>query len=145
MADGLNKVILIGHLGADPVHRVTTGSKDVCDFRLATTESWRGDDGNRNQTTEWHRVVVWGRTAVIVKENLSKGSQVYVEGKLRTRKWTDNENRDRYTTEVIASKVLFLGGGKRGSGPDGFNADVPDESGGSSNSYSGGMEDDIPF
>jgi len=144
MADGLNKVILIGHLGADPVHRVTTGNKDVCDFRLATTESWRGEDGNRNQTTEWHRVVVWGRTAVIVKENLTKGSQVYVEGKLRTRKWTDNENRERYTTEIIASKVLFLGGGKRSGGADSFNADIPDDMG-SGRGFSGGMDDDIPF
>ncbi len=115
MADGLNKVILIGHLGADPVHRVTSSNKDVSDFRLATTESWRGEDGSRNQSTEWHKVVVWGRMAVIVKENLNKGSQVYVEGRLKTRKWTDNEGRDRWTTEVIASKILFLGG-RRGGG-----------------------------
>ncbi|MDA3863160.1 MAG: single-stranded DNA-binding protein [Deltaproteobacteria bacterium] len=108
MADGLNKVMLIGNLGKDPVHRVTSNNKDVVDFSIATTESWRGQDGNREQRTEWHRIVAWGKTAINVKDHLSKGSKVYIEGKLQTRKWTDKNNVDKYTTEIVARSVLFL-------------------------------------
>jgi single-strand DNA-binding protein len=104
----LNRVDLIGNLGNDPELRKTNSEQDVCNFRLATNESWKDKDGNDHSETEWHNIVVWGKLAVICGEHLKKGSQVYIEGKLKTRKWKDNEDRDRYTTETKASKVLFL-------------------------------------
>jgi single-strand DNA-binding protein len=152
MADGLNRVMLIGNLGADPIHRVTANNKDVTDIRIATTESWRGEDGNRNQATEWHKIVIWGRTAISVRDNLKKGSQVYIEGKIKTRKWTDNENRDRYSTEIVANKVLFLGGRRP---LDSAYGNAGDEHGGNQGMGGGNQfqpannevptDDDIPF
>ena len=152
MSDGLNKVILIGHLGSDPVFKVTPGNRNVAEFSLATTESWRGDDGNRHQNTEWHKIIVWGNAALAVRDNLSKGRQVYVEGKIRTRKWTDKEGNDRYTTEIIASKVLFLGS-RQTSSDGGFNNSYNNQNYNapsqdfSSNSPSESVDDkdDLPF
>ncbi|MBU1220957.1 single-stranded DNA-binding protein [Myxococcota bacterium] len=144
MADGLNKVMLIGHLGADPVHKVTSGNNDVTDLRLATTESWRGPDGNRQEQTEWHRIVVWGKQAIFARDYLKKGSKIYVEGKIRTRKWTDQEGKDHYTTEIMAKSFLFLDSKKpidnnyQGSGQD---SGMPSNYG----SPMGADDDDIPF
>jgi single-strand DNA-binding protein len=148
MADGLNKVMLIGHLGSDPELRVTSNNREVVNFSLATSESWKGDDGNRNQQTEWHKIVVWGKIAKVVKDNLNKGSQVYLEGKIKTRKWTDNENRDRYSTEIVANKVLFLGSKKPlSSSPYGNDSGSENSGGGSTPAYGGNpvSDNDIPF
>jgi len=106
----VNKVILIGRLGQDPELRYTPSGQAACDLSLATNESWT-KDGQKQERTEWHRVVVWGKSAEACKQYLSKGSQAYVEGRLQTRKWQDKEGRDRYTTEIVASEVKFLGGG----------------------------------
>jgi single-strand DNA-binding protein len=118
----LNKVTLIGNLGKDPVFRVTANNSPVAEFSLATTESWK--DGNeRVSHTEWHKVVVWGKLAQAVRDGLHKGSKTYIEGSLRTRKWTDKDGIDRYTTEVNASRVLFLDPRRR----DQDNADLADD------------------
>jgi len=111
MARGVNKVILIGNLGADPETRYTTGGSAVTNVRLATTESWRDkQSGEQQENTEWHRVVFFGRLAEIAAEYLRKGSQCYVEGRIRTNKWQDKEGHDRYTTEIIARELTLLGG-----------------------------------
>ena len=111
MARGINKVILIGNLGADPDVRYTAGGAAVSNVNLATTESWRDkESGEQQEKTEWHRVVFFGRLAEIVAEYLKKGSQVYVEGRLQTRKWQDKEGNDRYTTEIVANEMQMLGG-----------------------------------
>ncbi|MBI2993384.1 MAG: single-stranded DNA-binding protein [Gammaproteobacteria bacterium] len=115
MARGINKVILIGNLGDDPEVRYTAGGAAVANIRLATSESWKDkESGEKQERTEWHRVVFFGRLAEIVAEYLKKGSQVYVEGSLRTNKWQDKSGNDRYTTEIIASEMQMLGG--RGGG-----------------------------
>ncbi len=147
MADGLNKVILIGNLGKDPVYRVTSNNRAVAEFSLATSESWKGEDGNRQSHTEWHKIVVWGPAANAVRDSLKKGSKVYVEGSLRTRKWTDKEGKDRYTTEIQSSRVLFLSGrAGDGGGPGAGGYDGPEtDFGGPDNFGGGGADDDIPF
>src|SRR5262252_171988 len=111
MARGINKVILIGNLGADPETRAMPSGGTVANLRVATSESWRDkQSGEQQERTEWHRVALFGRLAEIAAEYLRKGSQVYIEGKLRTRKWQDKEGNDRYTTEIIASEMNMLGG-----------------------------------
>ncbi|MFH1435301.1 MAG: single-stranded DNA-binding protein [Pseudomonadota bacterium] len=110
MSAGLNKVILIGRLGTDPELRHTQSNQPLARMRIATTEVYNDRSGQRQENTEWHTVVSWGRSAEVVSRYLKKGRQVYVEGRLQTRKWQDKEGRDRWTTEVIAQKVLFLGG-----------------------------------
>lgn len=112
----LNKVILIGNLGADPDVRYTAGGTAVANLRIATTERWKDRDGKDQEKTEWHRVVVWGKQAESCKEYLRKGRQVYVEGSLETRVWEDKDKIQRYTTEVKAFHVLFLGSKEGGSG-----------------------------
>jgi single-strand DNA-binding protein len=116
MAGGVNKVILIGNLGADPELRYTSGGSAVADLRLATSRKYTTKDGNSKEDTQWHRIVVWGKQAEHCKEYLSKGRQVYVEGRLQTRQWEDRDGNKRYTTEVVAERVQFLGGGGRGGG-----------------------------
>lgn len=117
MARGLNKVMLIGNLGADPEVRYTAGGAAVANVRLATAESWRDkDSGEQQERTEWHRVVFFGRLGEIVGEYLRKGSQVYVEGRIQTRKWQDRDGNDRYTTEIVASEMQMLGGRAGGGG-----------------------------
>ncbi|MCE9672381.1 single-stranded DNA-binding protein [Myxococcus stipitatus] len=116
MAGGVNKVILIGNLGADPEVRFTPGGQAVANFRIATSESWTDKNGQKQERTEWHRIVVWGKLAELCGEYLKKGRQCYVEGRLQTREWTDKENRKNYTTEVVANAVTFLGGGGRDAG-----------------------------
>jgi single-strand DNA-binding protein len=115
MAGGVNKVILIGNLGADPEVRFTQGGQAVANFRIATSESWKDKQGNPQERTEWHRIVVWGKLAELCGEYLKKGRQCYVEGRLQTREWTNKENQKQWTTEVVAQQVTFLGG--RGEGP----------------------------
>jgi single-strand DNA-binding protein len=115
MAAGVNKVILIGNLGRDPELRYTQSGQAVANFTLATTESWNKREGGREERTEWHRIVAWGRTAELCAQYLSKGRTVYVEGRLQTREWENREGQKQKTTEVVAVNVQFLGG-PRGSG-----------------------------
>ncbi len=141
----INKVILIGNLGGDPEIRYTQGGTPVANFNIATSESWRNQDGGKEDHTEWHRIVVWRKLAEICGEYLNKGSKVYIEGKIRTRKWQDRDGNDRYTTEIEARDVQFLtpkggaGGSQGGSGggsydqEDSFREPPP------------GVGDDVPF
>jgi single-strand DNA-binding protein len=112
---GVNKVILVGNLGRDPEIRYTPGGQAVANFTLATSESFNNREGKREERTEWHRIVVWGKTAENCAQYLSKGRTVYIEGRLQTREWEDKEGQKRRTTEVVAQTVQFLGG-PRGSG-----------------------------
>ena len=105
----LNKVILIGNLGRDPEVRYTQNGSAVANFTLATNEVWTDKGGERQERTEWHRIVVWGKQAEIVREHLTKGKQVYVEGSIQTRQWDDREGNKRQTTEIKALRVLMLG------------------------------------
>jgi len=116
MARGINKVILVGNLGADPETRYMPSGGAVTNLRIATSESWKDkQSGEQNERTEWHRVAMFNRLAEIAAEYLRKGSQVYIEGKLRTRKWQDRDGNDRYTTEIVADEMQMLGG-RGGSG-----------------------------
>jgi single-strand DNA-binding protein len=118
MARGVNKVILIGHLGADPESRAMPSGSSVANLRIATTESWRDkQSGEQQERTEWHRVALFGRLAEIASEYLRKGSQVYIEGSLRTRKWQDKQGNERYSTEIVGNEMQMLGGrGGAGAG-----------------------------
>jgi single-strand DNA-binding protein len=137
----VNKVILIGHLGKDPELRYTPGGQAVCDMSLATTEQWTDKSGKRQEQTEWHRIVAWGRQAENCSQYLAKGCQIYVEGKLRTRKWRHKDGHDRWTTEIVADIVHFLGS-KNGSGER--REERPADR--SSDQGSGSIDDgDIPF
>lgn len=106
----VNKVILVGNLGRDAELRYTPGGTGVATLNLATTEKWKDRAGKLQERTEWHRVIVWGQTAENLSEYLLKGKQIYVEGKLQTRKWTDKDGTDRYTTEVRSDRIVLLGG-----------------------------------
>lgn len=157
MARGVNKVILIGNLGNDPDIRYTASGAAVANISLATAESWRDkDSGEQQERTEWHRIVFFGRLAEIVGEYLRKGSQVYVEGRLQTRKWQDKEGNDRYTTEIVANEMQMLGSRSSGSAnydsapqpaanntPEPQAAPSPAPSPGSS--AADDFDDDIPF
>jgi single-strand DNA-binding protein len=111
MARGVNKVILIGHLGQDPQQRAMPSGKAVVNLRVATTEGWRDKQtGENKEATEWHNVVMFDRLAEIAAEYLRKGSHIYVEGRIRTRKWQDKEGHDRYSTEIVANEMQMLGG-----------------------------------
>lgn len=107
----INRVTLVGNLGQDPETRSTPSGQSVAQLRVATTSTYKDREGNRQEATEWHTVVVWGKQAEACGKYLTKGRQVYVEGRLATRKWTDKDGKDRYTTEVVAETVRFLGGG----------------------------------
>ena len=110
MARGVNKVILVGNLGKDPETRYMPSGSAVTNLRIATTEAWKDkQSGEQQERTEWHAVAMFGRLAEIAAEYLRKGSQVYIEGKLRTRKWQDKEGKDRYTTEIVADEMQMLG------------------------------------
>ena len=115
-AGGVNKVILIGNLGADPELRYTPSGQAVCDLRMATNESWTDKNGQKQERTEWHRVVMWGKAGEICKQYLAKGQKLYVEGRLQTRSWDDKEGNKRYSTEIIGTDFMFLGGGPGGGG-----------------------------
>ena len=120
MARGVNKVILVGNLGADPETRTMPSGGTVANIRIATSESWKDkQSGEQKERTEWHTVVMFGRLGEIAAEYLRKGSQVYIEGSLRTRKWQDKDGRDRYNTEVVAAEMQMLGGRGGGGGSAG--------------------------
>ena len=117
MARGINKVILVGNLGKDPETRYMPSGSAVTNLTLATSESWKDkQSGEAQERTEWHKIAMFGRLAEIAAEYLRKGSQVYIEGKLRTRKWQDKEGKDRYTTEIVADEMQMLGGKGGGAG-----------------------------
>ncbi|HIJ83155.1 MAG: single-strand binding protein [Magnetococcales bacterium] len=124
MSRSLNRVQLIGHLGADPETRATQDGKAVTNLRIATSESWNDAQGQKQERTEWHRVVFFGRMAEVVQQYLRKGSQIFVEGRLQTRKWTDKQGAERYTTEIVAggfgSQMVMLGGGNRSQGQSSY-------------------------
>jgi single-strand DNA-binding protein len=164
MARGINKVILVGNLGADPETRAMPSGTTVANLRIATSESWRDkQSGEQQERTEWHRVALFGRLGEIAAEYLKKGSQVYIEGSLRTRKWQDKQGNERYTTEIVANEMQMLGGGRGGgmgggggggaggagtgggrggeSFPDYSQAEAPASGGSRSEEF----DDDIPF
>ena len=141
---GVNKVFLIGNLGANPELRYTQGQQAVANLRLATTEKWTDKSGQKQEATEWHRVVVWGKQAEICGQYLTKGRQVYIEGSIRTRQWQDQQGQKRFTTEIVARNVQMLGG--RGERPtDDAEATVPPDESTIQNDFGGGPDDDIPF
>ncbi len=137
----VNKVILVGNLGKDPEVRFTGIGKAVCKFPLATSETWNDQEGHRQERTEWHNVVVWGKQAETCGQYLAKGRQVFVEGSIRTRQYDDKDGNKRYITEVIAQRVQFLGGG------GGRGADASRGGGGAEEppGMPGAEDDDIPF
>jgi single-strand DNA-binding protein len=163
MARGINKVILIGNLGADPETRAMPSGTSVANLRVATSESWRDKQtGEQQERTEWHRVALFGRLAEVAGEYLRKGSQVYIEGSLRTRKWQDKQGNERYSTEIIGNEMQMLGGrGGGGAGAPGGAAEggarggtagaapaFAEESAGGSAAGGGrgdDFDDDIPF
>ncbi len=143
MARGVNKVILLGNLGADPETRYTASGSAVTNIRLATTDSWRDrQSGERQERTEWHRVVFFSRLAEIAAEYLRKGSQCYIEGQIRTNKWQGQDGQDRYTTEIIASEMQMLGG--RGAGGGGAPPQRRREEDSGPGWQSGGSSDSAP-
>ena len=148
MARGINKVILVGNLGADPETRYMPSGSAVTNLSVATSESWKDkQSGEQKERTEWHKVAMFNRLAEIAAEYLRKGSQVYIEGKLRTRKWQDRDGNDRWTTEIIADEMQMLGGRGGGGGSMPMNQD-PGPSGSSSPPPQAGpddFDDDIPF
>jgi single-strand DNA-binding protein len=109
MSRGLNKLMIIGHLGRDPEMRYTPSGRPVTTFSVATTRSWHSADGERHEETEWFNVVAWGSLAEICNQHLRKGQQVYVEGRLQTRRWEDSEGNKHYTTELVAKEMIMLG------------------------------------
>jgi single-strand DNA-binding protein len=120
MARGINKVILVGNLGADPETRAMPSGTTVANLRIATSESWRDkQSGEQQERTEWHRVVLFGRLGEVAAEYLKKGSQVYIEGSLRTRKWQDKQGTERYSTEIVGNEMQMLGGRGAGGGMGG--------------------------
>jgi single-strand DNA-binding protein len=149
----VNKVILVGNLGRDAELRYTPGGAAVATLNLATTEVFKDREGQKKEDTQWHRVILWGKTAETLQDYLTKGKQIYVEGKLQTRKWKDKDGNDKYTTEVRGDRVVLLSGSGRGDGAG------RSEGGGRSTSSSAGDEfghsepagsveltdDDIPF
>jgi single-strand DNA-binding protein len=140
----VNKAIILGNLGKDPELRHTQGGKAVCTLRVATNEVWTDQAGERKERTEWHTIVVWGRQAENCNQYLKKGRSVYVEGRLTTRKWQDKEGHDRYSTEVVADRVQFVGGGKgEGAGAGGGGGGFDDAH--LEPPPSGSGDDDIPF
>ena len=159
MARGINKVIIVGNVGGDPETRYMPSGSAVTNLTVATNETWKDKQtGEKKERTEWHRVAMFNRLAEIAAEYLRKGSQVYIEGKLRTRKWQDKDGQDRYTTEIIADEMQMLGGrggdfGGGGGGGGGAGGSSARSSSGSSQDSGGApphpgpddFDDDIPF
>jgi single-strand DNA-binding protein len=150
MARGVNKVIIVGNLGNDPDTRYMPSGSAVTNLSVATNESWKDKQtGEQKDRTEWHRVAMFGRLAEIAAEYLRKGSQVYIEGKLRTRKWQDQNGNDRWTTEIIADEMQMLGGRTGAGAPavsdSGPPPGPPQPGGGGGGSSAGDFDDDIPF
>ena len=139
MARGINKAILIGNLGADPELKYTASGTPMCTFRIATSESFKDREGNQQERTEWHRVVAWGKLGEIAAQYLSKGRQVYIEGRISYRTWDKDDGTKGYMTDIVARDIQFLGSGQGGGQGGG---------GGGGGDYSGGPptpDDDIPF
>ncbi len=157
MAEGLNRVLLLGNLGADPELRMTSGGQAVLKLRLATSETYLDRNKVRQERTEWHSVVIWGKRAEALGKILSKGSRIFVEGGLRTSSYDDREGNKRYKTEVVAQNIILSGGGGGGGGgrgprSEGGGGPQDDDGGGGGPSggygdadYGGGGDDDIPF
>ncbi len=144
MARGVNKVIVVGNLGQDPETRYMPSGSAVTNMRIATNESWKDKQtGEQKDRTEWHNVAMFGRLAEIAAEYLRKGSQVYIEGKLRTRKWQDKDGNDRYTTEIIADEMQMLGSRSGGGAP--AMSDSPPVSAPPPQPSGNDFDDDIPF
>jgi len=153
----VNKVILVGNLGRDAELRYTPGGAAVATLNMATTEVWNDKGGQRQEKTEWHRIVLWGKTAESLNEYLTKGKQIYVEGRLQTRQWDDKDGNKRYTTEIRGDRIVLLGGGSGGGGGRGASGGGGERGGSSSGGggdYGGGpgpdssaplTDDDIPF
>jgi single-strand DNA-binding protein len=140
---GLNKVQIIGHLGADPDQRFMPNGKAVTNIRIATSETWKDKQtGDKKEKTEWHSVVAFEKLAEIMGQYLRKGSKVYVEGKLQTRKWQDKEGKDRYTTEIVAGQMLMLDGKPQGERAPQQRQEKPSAPPADDG---GGFDDDIPF
>ncbi len=152
MAEGLNRVILLGNLGADPELRMTNGGTAVLNIRLATSESYLDRNKQRQERTEWHRVVVWGRRAEALGKILTKGDRILIEGGLRTSSYDDKDGNKRYTTEIVATNVVLSGSGRGGAGGGSggggdFSSGSPSGGGGFDDADYGGPpdDDDIPF
>jgi single-strand DNA-binding protein len=158
----VNKVILVGNLGRDPETRYTTSGDAVTNVSIATTDTWKDKSGEKQERTEWHRVAFFGKLAEIAGEYLKKGSQVYVEGRLQTRKWQDKDGQDKYTTEIVADRMQMLGSraGATSGGGEAFERDRGAEPGASNRVDNAGkkvgaagpakknvddLDDDIPF
>jgi single-strand DNA-binding protein len=135
----VNKAILVGNLGADPELRYTPSGKAVANFTIATREQWTGKDGQKEEKTEWHRIVAWARLGEICGEYLKKGSQVYIEGRLQTRSWEDRDGNKRYTTEIVAQTMQMLGASGKQAKVDSVGDQFPQEEPISV------PDDDIPF
>lgn len=138
---GVNKVILIGNLGKDPEVKTLENGTKVCNFPIATSETWKDKQGQKKEQTEWHNIVLWRSLAEIAERYLGKGSQVYIEGKLRTRQWEDKDGNKRYTTEVIGDTLTMLG---KKPEADGSHSNTTQNNHSNFNTQSG-SEDDIPF
>jgi single-strand DNA-binding protein len=146
----VNKVILVGNLGRDAELRYTPGGAAVATLNLATTEVWNDRNQQRQEKTEWHRIVLWGKQAESLQEYLTKGKQIYVEGRLQTRQWDDKDGNKRYTTEIKADRITLLGGGGgggggRGGGGGGMERGAPPHAGGDEPPMEPITDDDIPF
>jgi len=159
----VNKVILLGNLGRDPETRYTTGGDAVCNLNIATSETWKDKSGEKQEKTEWHRVVLFGRTAEIAGEYLKKGRSVYIEGRLQTKKYTDKDGVEKYSTEIVGDRMQLIGGAREGGGGDaefaapsggggGGRRESSAPSGGGGGKPAGGakknvddFDDDIPF
>jgi single-strand DNA-binding protein len=148
----VNKVILVGNLGRDAELRYTPGGAAVATLNLATTEVFKDREGQKKEDTQWHRVILWGKTAETLQDYLTKGKQIYVEGKLQTRKWKDKDGNDKYTTEIRGDRVVLLsgGGGSRGEGLSSRSSSSTSSSDEFAHAEAGGgsvelTDDDIPF
>ena len=150
MARGVNKAIIVGNLGRDPEVRYSASGNAIANVTVATTDSWKDrQSGERQERTEWHRVVFFNRLAEIVAEYLKKGSQVFIEGRIQTRKWEDKDGNERWTTEIVANEMQMLGsrgGGGMQGGPADDSGAAPVPGGGGSSGFSDSeFDDDIPF
>ena len=141
----VNKVILVGNLGRDAELRVTPGGAAVATLNMATTEVWNDKAGQKQEKTEWHRVILWGKQAESLKEYLTKGKQIYVEGRLQTRQWDDKDGNKRYTTEIKADRITLLGGGGGGRGASSDRGGSSAGGGGDDPPMEPITDDDIPF
>jgi single-strand DNA-binding protein len=158
----VNKVILLGNLGRDPETRYTTGGDAVTNLSIATSEQWKDKSGEKQERTEWHRVVLFGRQAEVAGEYLKKGRSVYIEGRLQTRKYTDKDGVEKYSTEIVADRMQLIGGGREGGGDADFAGAGASAGGGGGQRRSGAgnaggtasggarkttddFDDDIPF